>query len=169
MDYIKQLKEYIKTPLYNTLGGPCHPSMVVESQRIRSFKSLGPGQPSPEEMAAGGYFESTKRFCECFSCGYSIRIKHLTTVPAHGPNATCFYEGLRLAHKEIDKTPDQEIQIRCKVCFSKESTILLFPCSHIGLCYVCCCAISKCPFCYQEIISIKQIYSPYSILYFSLL
>ena len=93
----------------------------------------------------------------------------ISTSTSHCQNINCFGKikltnisnKLRILWRRlIDciSSNDVFVDVRCKICFNENASVLVLPCNHISTCISCTSCINCCPICRQDIISLMKVY-----------
>jgi hypothetical protein len=159
---------------YPESQSPNHPDYTLENTRLKSFY----GWPKymkqrPKKLAEAGFFYTGKGDqVKCFSCGGGLKDWEDDDIPWE--QHALFYE--KCAHlnlikgddyikqvkhefkKNVEDTNNEELVTLCKVCFNKDSPVILTPCMHVVVCENCALSLLTCPICRVKILEFKRIF-----------
>ena len=134
-----------------------YPNYVSKQQRLASF-SRWTFSISVEELVSTGFFSTGLHdiVC-CFHCGVTLGRWEEDYVPTEQHlRASPDCEYLQLG-KYSNETSDEAMA--CKICLSKEKTIIFLPCGHYLSCNDCILQLKTCPVCRRESHCVHKVYN----------
>lgn len=117
---------------------------------------------------AGFFYTGISDRVKCFCCGGVLAVWTITDNPLvehiiKYPDCSFIKRKFNeiLLKKDDDDDNNNDNGIICKICYKYTATVVVLPCSHLGLCHKCYDKINnKCPFCITPIDSIIKINTP---------